>query len=593
MGEKSNMRIQSLQLSGFKGFDQNTTINFLDEHQNLVFETESNESQFFIEAILGIIFGFTADEKLAFRGNPQVNQTFTGLVSLAIDQKILLIERDFETDVIACLLTDPKSSRPIFQGKDIVDNGFSRPYLDMLRSIFPIVDKSLYLEVLKDEIAEGKSFGELLSSLYLLFSPTFKLNKARSLLNQVEAIANDILPGKFDTNDVQQLARFKDFLIILKKVNSMRHELIDDLNKLNQLAQKIRQKHLHKDKVHQTLEQSFEAIKDQNPILLRAEVLLWKSLEQLKKQNEEELKEIENQLEVIEQTLKIDLSEYEQLPSEAERDIKTYHENFEKITKLEKRIDSLNREIQLQEVKFKTWKNVKYFFVGVITPLSFILSYVAFSSWLLIIPEAFFFSLIFLFLFGHYHSKIGEKLLNLQEDRDILVKKVHDLKNDQKALQKKWYFLKDDKHFQIHKDRLIKYKELKTNYRKLKQKEAQLKENLSQASFREQLENFRRKYQRLIDINRPDLEAYLDKFVSIKNELNSMEMKIPEPPVVKELQKITHEYRSAIRQLKQAYTSISDRLNLHQYNMPIDQILDAVERRIKNIQLKSGIPFEY
>lgn len=587
------MRIQSLQISGFKGFEQNTTINFFDEHQNIVFESGVANTQFFIQAILGIIFGLTAEEKLALRGDPKLNQTFTGLVSLVLDQKVLLIERDFETDVIACLLTDPQSSRPIFQGKDIVDNGFSRPYLDMLRSIFPIVDKSIYLEVLNDEISEGKSLSELLSSLYLLFSPSFKLNKTRSLLNQVEAVANEILPGKFDTNDVHQLVRFKEFLITLQKVSLLRSELIEDLNKLNQLIQKIRQKHLHKDEVHKQLEAEYQAIKDQNPILLRAEVLLWKSLEQLKKQNENELKETQNKLEEIEQTLKIDLAEYEQLPPQAENDIRTYHENFEKIAKLRRRIELLGRQIQLEEVKFKTWKHVKYFFVGVITPLAFILSYIAFNSWLLIIPEAFFFSLIFLFLFGHYHSKLGDKLLNLQEDRDILVKKLNDLKNEQKQLQKKWSFLKDDKHFQLHKDRLFRYKELKGIYRRLKQKEEQLKENLSQPSFRDQLKNFRQKYQRLVDIHRPDLEAFLDRFVKMKNELNSIEMKIPEPPVVQELQKISNEYRSAIHKLKEANDAISDRLNLHQYNMPVDQILDAIDRRIKNIELKSGIPFEY
>ncbi|MHB2147530.1 hypothetical protein ACX8XP_00605 [Calditrichota bacterium LG25] len=587
------MRIQSLQLSGFKGFDQNTTINFLDEHQNLVFEAQGDESQFFIHAILGIIFGMTAEEKLLFRGDPRINQTFTGMVSLAIDHKILLIERDFETDVIACLLTDPQSSRPIFQGKDIVDNGFSRPYLDMLRSIFPIVDKSLYLEILNEEIAEGKPFSELLNSLYLLFSPSFNLNKVQSLLNQIETVSNEVLPGKFDTNDIQQLSRFKDFLLILQKANALRNELIDNLNKLNHLTQKIRQKHLHKDEVHKKLEESFELIKDQNPILLRAEVLLWKSLEQLKAQNEAELKEVESRMASIEQTLKIDLAEYDQLPPEADRDIKTYHENKNKIEKLKKSIEELQVQIRLNEVKFKTWKNVKLFFIGVVTPLSFILSYVAFNSWLLIIPEAFFFLLIFLFLFGHYHTKIREKLLNLQEDQDILVKKMNDLKRDQQKLQEKWYFLKDEKHFQMHKERLLRYKELKSNYRHLKQQAQRLKESLEQPSFNEQLTNFRKKYQHLIDIKRPDLESYLDKFVAIKSELNAMQMKTPEPPIIKELQKITHEYRLAIQNLKQAYNSISDRLNLHQYNMPIDQILDAVDRKIKNIALKSGIPFEY
>ena len=77
------MRIESLQISGFKGYEHATSINFFDEHGNLIFDTDGEERLFIFEAILGIIFGFTPEEKKKFRGDQSVNQTFTGLVTLA------------------------------------------------------------------------------------------------------------------------------------------------------------------------------------------------------------------------------------------------------------------------------------------------------------------------------------------------------------------------------------------------------------------------------------------------------------------------------------------------------------------------------
>ncbi len=587
------MRIESLQISGFKGYEQTTTINFFDEHSNLIFDTEGEERIFIFKAILGIIFGFSPDEKKHFRGDVALNQTFTGLVTLVLDQKTVLIERDFETDIIACLLSDNSSSRPIFQGKDIVENGYSRPYLEMLRSIFPIVDKSLYLEILQEEIYEGSSLSNLLHSLYLLLSPRFNLNKVRHLISKSEAYITTIDTSRLDSKNLEQLNQFRECLVFLKSVAHFRQQLKSDLDKFNQLLRKIRQRDIHKDAILSQIEESFKELYGHNPILLRAEILLWKSLAQMKEQNEAELKKVRQRKDEIEHILQIDLAEYNQLPDFIDKEIKKYQDNKEKIKKTQKKTEILDTEIKLNEVKYNTWKTVKLFFLGFVTPISFILSYIAFNSWFLIIPEAFFFFLIFLFLFGHYHSKIRERLLNLQEERDIFQKRINDTLREQKVLQQKWYFLKDEKSFHIHEERLNKFKALKTELRHLKQQEDRIRQNLGQPSLTRQLQTFKQKYGGLVDINRPDLEDYLDKFVRLKSELSSIETSEVEPPVIQEIQKIIKDYRDAIHQLKHIEEELSERLHLHQYNLTVDKILEAITRRIKNLQMKQGITFEY
>lgn len=587
------MRIESLQISGFKGYEHATNINFFDEHRNLIFDTDGEERLFIFEAILGIIFGFTPEEKQKFRGDQSINQTFTGLVTLALDQKTVFIERDFETDIIACLLSDSISSRPIFQGKDLVGNGYSRPYLDMLRSIFPIVDKSLYLEILQDEINEGKSLSNLLKALYLLFSPRFNLNKVRFLISKSEEYLSSLNTSRLDSKNLNQLSQFKESLVFLKSIRTMRQQLKEDQEHFNRLLNKIRHRDIQKNKLLKQLEETYMTVKDQNPILLRAEILLWKSLTQMKEKNQKDLKEIRQRVDEIEQTMQIDFEEYNQLPNSVERDVKRYEEDIEKANSLQKKIENVNIEVKMNEVKYNTWKTIKIFFILLVAPLSFILSYIAFSSWFLIIPEAFFFFLIFFFLFGHYHSKIREKLLNLQEDKDIFRKHLYDIQKDIDVLRQKWFFLKDDKNFNLHRERLHEYQQLQYELKQLRHQEQRIVQILNQPNITRQLKAFQNKYSSTVDVHRRDLEEYLEKFIQLKNELSSIESSSVEPPVIQELQKIIQDYQHAIKQLKKVDEDISERLHLHQYNLPIDQILDAVKRRIKNLQMQRGIQFEY
>ncbi len=131
------MIIRYIELSGFKGIDQTKRIRL----ENLSHPSSARLSQpdklFLYKAIYGILFGFNEWQKEYFRGDPKKNRTFTGFIRAEIDDKEVLIDRDFETDFIAFVLVQNKRFKTIYQGKDHLLNGSHRVYLNSIKAFIP------------------------------------------------------------------------------------------------------------------------------------------------------------------------------------------------------------------------------------------------------------------------------------------------------------------------------------------------------------------------------------------------------------------------------------------------------------------------
>ena len=117
------MQITSLNISGFKYFDIDTQINFKENRSHLLTGRDSDQKYYIFEAILGVLFGLASEEKINFRDLDGTTHTFTGMLTLDLSDRTMLIERDFETDFVACLLSSKKEVKPFYQGKDIIQNG--------------------------------------------------------------------------------------------------------------------------------------------------------------------------------------------------------------------------------------------------------------------------------------------------------------------------------------------------------------------------------------------------------------------------------------------------------------------------------------
>ena len=106
------MQITSLNLSGFKYFDLDTQINFKDNNNQLLSNSESEQKYYLFEVILGVLFGLPSEEKINFRDLDGTVHTFTGMLTIEFSDRTMLIERDFETDFVACLLSSQKEVKP-------------------------------------------------------------------------------------------------------------------------------------------------------------------------------------------------------------------------------------------------------------------------------------------------------------------------------------------------------------------------------------------------------------------------------------------------------------------------------------------------
>lgn len=279
------MNIISLNLSGFKNFGLNTQLNFKDKNNNLIFDSESEQKYFIFEAILGVLYGLTIEEKERFR-DLENSKVFTGMITMDFADRTMLIERDFETDFVACLLATPKNVKPFFQGKDFIQNGTQRPYLKMLRSLFPITDKNLILEICYDSKAsEPNNLSDLLDSLYLLLSPQFKISEVKNLIQNGKFSNNNFSVPGIDApikNQIDYLKWKKAFLIDLLKVDNRMDEIEQDIEKLQNLLQSIQNKDSQKDSAFEEIKKKYPKIHDQNALQFRADVLLWKNLKKIK-----------------------------------------------------------------------------------------------------------------------------------------------------------------------------------------------------------------------------------------------------------------------------------------------------------------------
>ena len=139
------MQISSLNLSGFKYFDLDTQINFKDKNSQLLSNSDSEQKYYLFEVILVVLFGLTSEEKINFRDLDGTVHTFTGMLTIEFADRTMLIERDFETDFVACLISSKKEVKPFYQGKDIILNGAPRPYIKMLNEFFSITEKDVIL----------------------------------------------------------------------------------------------------------------------------------------------------------------------------------------------------------------------------------------------------------------------------------------------------------------------------------------------------------------------------------------------------------------------------------------------------------------
>lgn len=549
------MQITSLNLSGFKYFDINTQINFKDNHTSLLADSDSEQKYYLFEAILGVLFGLTSEEKINFRDLDGSVQTFTGMLTIEFSNRTMLIERDFETDFVACLLSSNKVAKPFYQGKDIIINGSPRPYIKILSEFFSITEKDTILEICYDADANNpKNIFGLLSTFYMLVSPQYKMADSASLIKTDKfdnTLLNPLESNKATGEQIELLKKKKSFLTDLLIIDSRMNEINHDLVQLQKLNYLIQNKSKHNDALLLDLKRRFPDIYKENALELRAEVLLWKTLKQKKIENEVELDNTNSRIKQLKRLIENDYATYKNVPETFESDFDRFGKLKAELTEKRKLIDELKNKMNYSENKLKQKKQNKWLLLITAPIFTLVLSLFVFGPfWLLIIPETIIVIFAVLLYFGHINETIQAEIFHINEDKRLIDIRMQEIESEIKHIFFNNPLFKDEEYLIIHLDRFKKYSKYQTELYGLKQKQTALYEELHSEQLTKQILKFEDKYSDKINIDRYDIESYLDRFVEAQHEINESQQENVNYPGVDTILSIKHKYQVALNSLK-------------------------------------------
>jgi len=588
------MEVVNLEISGFRQYETLTAFDFKNKEKDYIFDADNDAKLFLLDSILGIIFGFDADEKDKFRGDDRINKTFTGVVTLELDARTMMIERDFETNFVACILSDIKTTRSVFQGKDFVGNGYSRPYLQMLKSIFPITDKDIIREIcIDDKDKMNGSFEKLLNILYIIFTPQFKFSSTKFLLNENRRILNEYKNYSTTTHAAERLYLQKKTLEHLLKLQKSIDKLSEDYEQLKHLLRNLKKRNSSTQAVSE-IDQQYASLAEFNPLQARADILMWKNLNQKKLQHELELKNILERKERIAEIIENELHDYNSLPDSFSKDITRLRNIFGQMDKYTDDLSDQKTEIKTLEIKLNKHNILKRILLALLPPVIFVISYFIFGPfWILIIPESVLAFFIVLFFYGHSNYKLRSKIYRIQEEAHIAEKRMNDFTQEVNDVNTKFPILQDKEYIESHLERFKKFQHYQTELRRQDRDEDNIRKILRSPPLKQQLPHFETTYSNAVDISRPDLEEFLDSYIERHNEISYEKEVVSDDPFVEELGALRNIYIRNIDELKSIWKELSQAISSVNDNEEndISQVLDIVDRKINSIKFENRVSF--
>ncbi len=587
------MEIVSLQVSGFNNFPANTVIQFKDQ---LGFrkggEISGDEAVYLFKILTGVIFGLTQEEKEKYRSTLDDSKVYTGIVTIDLDSQSLLIERDFGTDIIACMFVSQDANKPLFHGKDNPDSNQSRPYLDAVSKIFPIIHKNTLEKVcLASFNHESDSFIKLLYILNLLITSHFKFYSAESLLNDASQL--DIFhsqPIKHMSALENKLAK-KEAIEHLIKLQRTADQFESDIEFLDTMTTNYQQQAPTFNTEYAVIQQKFEHLSSMHPIQFRDEVLFWKNLREIKFVSEDNLYQIRQRINDINEMFEHDLAIYKEVQPGFENLVIRYKELYTEVNQKKQILTESKTEINRLEKLLEDYKKTKRVLSFTLPVLIFIISVLIFGwYWLMIIPQSLLMVGLVFSIYGHRNFKIRSQIFRIEEDTHRMQKAIRDLEVEMTKISISNRLFTNIDLIDSHVDRYRKYTNLCSELKLLEKEDVRLKKLLESQPYTKKIPEFIEKYAAVVDIDRDDLEEYIERIVK-QHEDSIKFSKQPTYTEVKisELDHLSTRYNQISSQLKKMYTKIMDRIHIEKHESNLGEILEKISTEIKTQILESNL----
>ena len=531
------MKILSLKLCGFESFSEETSFQLDRTYNDFVLFGDQNKQLEIFRYILGVLFGFSFEEKEDFRSKDANNRVFTGLLTIELPEGTLLIERDFETDIVASLITKNNKSVSVFQGKDSVSYGEKRAYIHTIRSIFHLTDKQVLYEICTSVTSDDSlTLSSLLEILELLLGQKTKVKKYKELYQAAQSIYNSLFKeGASSAPD--------NLRLLLQEARQQSRRIKQTMEKLKAESMAFDNIKL---KLKKKIALSADSIPENDPKILKKEILLWRELRSKKIVFEDKLKQIRDRQRYLQNVIREKFVIYKKLPDSFEEDIRNYGSLNTELNKAKENLNELRNQINENTVFHSIYKRRRNISLVLFPLLTFGLSYFIFGPyWLFNIPETLFAALLVIFYFGHKMNTLKIQRYHLDVDYHLTQKSIQSLKEKLKATRETSPLVEDADFSETHIERFKEFVNIRKELRQLFEAEHKIEKELNTPLYNKKLPQLIQKYASIIDIERDDLESFLDDLTG--NNKNIEELKyIKESRAYAEIDKLASVYKIII-----------------------------------------------
>jgi len=577
------MIIKDIKLSGFKSFNSNTGLDLTKITSENILVIRGENKNFLFESLLGIIFGFSTEEKMKFRDKASL--VFTGRASLKFSDYTLHIERDFETDIIA-VLSEGAKKEWLYQGRDKCNDYMARPYLSFLEKYFSIYEKSILLDLYKKQFNNPKNtFAEILDLLYLFLRPKLKLQAIRSLI----VSCMDVLEkGKINEDDTFYKNDYKEALSKLhllknsRKITESKDSIQRDIKRLQKYSAILNHSFVNKHILN--LKQRFPLIYHLNAYQLKKDVTFLNALQSRRKKLFEEVQKLRDKVLNIENNNK-KLAVYFKLPDSFVDDFENYQRLSIDSAKMQNEFDKIGiqlgeREEDLIRLKHKQSISVSIALIIVAAIM------VIFPEYYLGVGIAAILGLLtFVPILRTKKTILIEEIFNSQLEQQKLKNKIKLINQETSKLRDESHLIDDLDFIDSHISNFKKVKKSKSELPLLNREINILKQRTQSEKFIKTLPILEKQYKDLINLNPPEgLEKYIEEFAKTQKEA----IQAKKDNIVNQendpLTKIIIEYKALFKDLQNTQNYIEHFLEVDEIGNDIETKISQIERIIQHLQ---------
>jgi len=581
------MEIQFLHLAGFKHHPQATDVH-LSSDDSIILNSAGDELHYYFQVILGIIFGLDEIEKQEYRDINNV-QIYTGLIHIKLDDRILVIERDFETDILACMLLVEGTSQVIFHDRDFIDNGKQRSYIKFLRRYLTITDKNL-ISALCNDITQtaDPDLQTMLSYFYALSAPKIQIQNYKEAIGEYTNLLQS-KPSKKSKDIGKQIVYFenqKQKIRCTVKAEKQLEQIKKTMEVWSQVQSLVTEKRNEYQQLNEILNQKFPLLRRFEGEQLRKEVIIWKELIQQKSEYDNTFSKIQSRIDAIEKNLNKDLLAYRSLPATFESDIQQFEEKSVQRKKNQATLNEIKSNADSLEKKFQKRKKSNRIISAVLPViLGFIAFFIVQLSPLLSVAVTLVSAGLMIGWAFYEATKLKSELWILSFEQSKLKDENNTLDQWMQQMRSKALLVEDYEKKDIHIRHHRNYRELKRQLDNLKAERESFSESWKHHDGFEKINEFNQKYGKLIDLKRADLNKYLENFAELKQLMQKYS--IYNEPFKKRIghyQRIFKAYKS---KLMNKHKQLIRQSVISSKGVGTKELLDDIEKNINSLKKTS------